>query len=172
MLNSDENRRKIVLKFPKLKGDSDFKVIKKSCPDYNCFAWAAHHDDVFWTPLPEDKRPLLFDGISYNWPYESTDDTQLTTMVRLYGKLGYEECQDGSIEDGFRKIALYGTNDAVTHAARQLVSPKVRGKWTSKLGSWFCIQHGDASTIEGDDYGQVIKYMKMPFRIGSGSGSL
>ena len=55
-------------------------------------------------------------------------------MISIYSKIGYEVCNDGTLEEGYRKIALYGTKDNITHAARQLVSDKERGKWTSKLG--------------------------------------
>jgi hypothetical protein len=164
MLNSDENRNLVISVFPKLGGDVDFKIIDGPTPDYNCFAWAANHDDVFWQPIPKEKRPLLgLDGVSYNWPFDAAEDTKLTTIISIFSKIGYEECNDGVLEDGLRKVALYGTKDNITHAARQLVTGKDRGKWTSKLGQWFKINHGDATTIEGKDYGNVIKYLRMPF---------
>jgi len=101
--------------------------------------------------------------VSFDWPFDAAEDTKLSTMISIFSKSGYEECTDSDIEEGFRKIALYGTEDKITHTARQLVSGKNRGKWTSKLGIWFQIQHGDPKTIEGTDYGLVIKYLKMPF---------
>jgi len=164
MLNSDENRKTIIDKFPKLNGDKNFKIVKPPSPDYNCFAWAAQYDNVFWQPLPLDKRPLIaFDGVSYDWPFGAANDSRLSTMISIFSNLGYIVCVDGSLEDGFRKIAFYGTEDEVTHAARQLVAGKDRGKWTSKLGPWFEIQHGDATTIEGKEYGPVNEYLKMTF---------
>jgi hypothetical protein len=163
MLNSDENREKIISAFPKLKDDSHFKITKRPCPDYNCFAWAANHDDVFWTPLPEDKRPLNYGGVSYNWPFDQAEDTKPETMIRIFSKLGYVICENGDYEDGYRKIALYIKDDNITHAARQLVSGKLKGLWTSKLGQWFEIIHGTAYTIEGDGYGTVIQFMRMSF---------
>ena len=164
MLNSDENKKLIIAKFPNLVGDASFKVIDKSSPDYNCFAWAANHSDIFWTPLPRDKRPFHdFDGVSYNWPFDAAEDTKLTTMIGLFSKLGYKVCDNGSIEEGYRKVALYGTNDEITHASRQFVTGNDRGKWSSKLGQWFLIRHGAPSTIEGKEYGDVITYLRMPF---------
>jgi len=165
MLNSDENRKAIIDKFPKLNGDKNFKIVKPPSPDYNCFAWAAIYDNVFWTPLPTDQRPtFILDGVRLNWPFGEANDSKLSTMISIFSALGYVACVDGSLEAGFRKIAFYGTEDEVTHAARQLIAGKDRGKWTSKLGPWFEIQHGDATTIEGNDYGPVIKYLKMAFR--------
>lgn len=164
MLNSDENRNQVISVLPKLGADVNFKITDNPSPDYNCFAWAANHKDVFWQPIPKEMRPILgFDGVSYDWPFDAAEDTKLSTMILIYSKLGYEECEDSLIEEGFRKIALYGTEDKVTHAARQLVSGKERGKWTSKLGQWFQIQHGDPTTIEGEDYGPAFKYLRMPF---------
>jgi hypothetical protein len=164
MLNSDENRKKIISKFPKLIGDKDFKVVDYPSPNYNCFAWAANHKDVFWQPIPLDKRPFQrFDGVSFDWPFVAAEDTKLSTMIMIFSKLGYIECLDGAIEEGYRKVALYGTEEEVTHAARQLVNGKDKGKWTSKLGPSFEIIHGDPTSIEGKDYGPIIKYLRMPF---------
>jgi len=68
--------------------------------------------------------------VSFDWPFDAAEDTKLSTMISIFSKSGYEECTDSDIEEGFRKIALYGTEDKITHTARQLVSGKNRGKWT------------------------------------------
>jgi hypothetical protein len=164
MLNSNENRNFLIRSFPKLAGDKDFKVSEDQSPNYNCFAWAANHKDIIWEPLPIGLRPIhRLDGVSFDWPFDAAEDTKLPTMINLFSKLGYEECTDGTYEEGYRKVVFYGTEEAVTHAGRQLVNGKDKGKWTSKLGLSFEIIHGDPSTIEGKDYGSVIKYLRMPF---------
>ncbi len=164
MLNSDDNRTQVLSCFPGLIGDPDFKITDEATSDYNCFAWAAHHRDVFWSPLPIDRRPFQRpDGVSLDWPFDAAEDTKLSTMISIYSNYGYEVCNDGLLEEGYRKIALYGTSDCITHAARQLVTDKERGKWTSKLGQWFQITHGDPTTIEGNEYGPVIQYLRVQF---------
>ena len=164
MLNSDENRNKIIKSFPKLVGDKDFKIVGDQSPNYNCFAWAANHKDTIWQPMRIGLRPLhILDGVSFDWPFDAAEDTKLSTMIMIFSKLGYKECSDGEYEEGFRKVVLYGTEEEVTHAGRQLVNGKEKGKWTSKLGLSFEIIHGDPTTIEGKDYGLVISYLRMPF---------
>ncbi len=72
--------------------------------------------------------------------------------------LGYEECDDGTLEAGFEKLALNGSAMMYTHAARQLPD----GKWTSKLGQLQDITHSKTEAIEGGDYGEVVQYMRRP----------
>jgi len=160
MLNSDENRNEIIKLLPRLKGDSKFKIIKKECPDYNCFAWVAFYDNVFWTPLPHADRPTIhFDGVIKNWPFDVANDCKISTLIEIFRNLGYEECSDGSLEENYRKIVIYGKNDEGTHAARQLTKGRDKGAWTSKLGSSFLILH-DVKSIEGVEYGEIKQYMR------------
>jgi hypothetical protein len=92
MLNSDENRNQVISVLPRLGGDINFKITDYPSPDYNCFAWAANHKNVFWQPVPKEMRPILgFDGVSYDWPFDAAEDTKLSTMILIYSKLGYEE---------------------------------------------------------------------------------
>ena len=164
MLNSDENKNDIISSFPGLKGDSKFKIIKKGSPDYNCHAWAAFYDSIFWTPLPYNKRPQVgFDGVTYNWPFDVANDSKISTLVEIYRNLEYEEYSDGIFEEGYRKIAIYGNDDEATHTARQLTTGKDKGSWTSKLGTSFAILH-DVKSIEGKIYGEVKQYMRKKLR--------
>jgi hypothetical protein len=161
MLNSEENRNKIFHEFPELKNDESFFIEYGDDPDYNCIAWAALRDDVFWSPLPLDKRPIQINGVSIDWPFGVANDNKLSTLVEIFRKLKYLECSDGEYEEGFRKIALYGIDEVWTHAARQINKGSNKGKWTSKLGSAFCIIHGSPKFLEGKNYGVVKQYMKI-----------
>ncbi len=71
--------------------------------------------------------------------------------------LGYEECEDGSHEPGFEKIALYAKDAEPTHAARQLPD----GRWTSKLGKLEDIAHSLEGLAECL-YGEIVLFMKRP----------
>ena len=68
----------------------------------------------------------------------------------------YEPCDDGALEDGFEKVAIYALSFTVTHMARQLAS----GRWTSKLGELEDIEHETPAELEGDIYGIVVQYMR------------
>lgn len=65
---------------------------------------------------------------------------------------------DASLEQGFEKVALYGSGAEYTHAARQLPS----GKWTSKLGKAEDIEHDTPEDVAGGLYGELIEIMTRP----------
>jgi hypothetical protein len=97
------------------------------------------------------------DGFHY-WPDGIEDSKDVAAFIKAFEKSAYSLCDNDGFEDGYRKIALYvkeGTTEC-THAARQLNN----GKWTSKLGGLYDIQHGTPYTIEGSVYGRVYCIMK------------
>jgi hypothetical protein len=78
----------------------------------------------------------------------------LAAFVAAFEALGYEECDTGALEDGYKKIAIYANSAGPQHAARQL-----HGRWTSKLGKDADIQHA-LDQLEGAEYGRVVKVMR------------
>lgn len=74
--------------------------------------------------------------------------------------LGYALCDDGALEAGYEKIALYakqaGATLKPTHAARQLGD----GQWTSKVGDFEDIKHVTLESLHGPQYGEVVQYMR------------
>ena len=103
--------------FPKLTRENH-EITSPATVRYNCIAWAARNTERWWQP-----------GVF--WPVDSSrDDHGIGNVVEAFRSLGYEECDDGTLEAGFEKLALYGSAMMYTHAARQLPD----GKWTSKLG--------------------------------------
>ena len=79
-----------------------------------------------------------------------------------FESLGYRECDDGSLESGFEKIALYAIGmDVIRTVARQLDD----GRWTSKLGQLEDITHSSTDAIEDSDYGEVVQFMRPTNRI-------
>ena len=124
--------------FPSL---SNFTVTSPPDAGYNCVAWAAGSDEGWWWP-----------GYGFEWPFGSSEDEQLSTFVEAFNRLGYERCVDGSMEEGYEKIAIYRSNHGrVSHVARQLGN----GRWTSKVGTLEDIEHADPSELEGERYGVV-----------------
>ena len=116
----------------------DYKVTSEQDSVYNCIAWAAGHDDDWWSH-DED----------YYWIGERGADIQ--NLVELFGALGYVECDSDTREAGYVKVALYSDGGDWTHAARQLES----GRWTSKLGIYEDIEHESPQDLRGDLYGEV-----------------
>jgi hypothetical protein len=165
MLNSDANRAAVISHFPSLATDNDFEIVRGTNPDYNCIAWAACYDNVWWEPLPENKRPITrFDGVVFDWPFDAPSNSKVETLIGIFKNKRYETCNDGNIENGYRKICFYGNDiDNITHASRQFIGGKYHGKWTSKLGASFEIIHGTPYTIESTEYGNVLQFMKVKF---------
>jgi hypothetical protein len=125
----------------------------------NCIAHAAGDEENKWDPNNN------VDG--RYWPDDIPCNLELETFVRLYEKeCGYLVCDNGNLEDGFEKIAIYWNFNPeeqkveVTHAARQLPS----GKWISKLGPMDDIIHNTVAGVGGlwPAYGTVAKFMKRP----------
>jgi hypothetical protein len=73
---------------------------------------------------------------------------------------GYEQCDDGELDIGWEKIAIYVDNDDTPqHVARQLNN----GGWTSKLGDYEDIAHESLAALEGDgkdQYGRAKHFMR------------
>lgn len=145
----------IRIKFPKLLSDPYFKITSKPTPEYNCISWAMVKSDR-WTQCPSGTK--IYDGVSW-WPPEAKNGLEISCLIDAFEKMGHEICETGELESGFRKVALYcDNNNHWTHAARLLSN----GFWTSKLGAWIDIQHGDPYSIEGPAYGNVYCFMKFP----------
>ena len=116
---------------------------------YNCVAWAAGQAEVRrrWWPAPS---PF------YYWPLEPREET-VAGFLRAFGELGYSACDNGDLEPGQEKLAIYADDANVpTHMARQLPS----GEWTSKLGELEDIRHLTLDQLTGSDYGQVVQFLK------------
>ena len=136
--------------FPRLTPDS-FVTTSPATHRYNCIAWAAGETRRKWWPDPAN--------IGY-WPKGAPRKETLDAFVLAYKTLGYSVCEDGSLEPGFQKIALftkrYLSGTRPTHAALQLPS----GRWTSKLGDLEDIDHVNLDALRGPAYGAVACYLK------------
>lgn len=119
-----------------------------SLPDeaYNCVAWAAKDTEKNWWPFGEW------------WPQSVERRTALDCFVQVFRELGYEVCDDGELEDGFEKVAIFTHNGRPTHMARQLPS----GKWTSKSGTLYDIALAELQGLSGGKIGKVDCFMKKP----------
>jgi hypothetical protein len=135
--------------FPGL-DEQNHEVTSPSTNEYNCIAWAAGDQEAWWWP---DNSVV---GYSY-WPPNVPRTETVLAFLLAYSTLGYARCEDGSLEQGFEKIALYvGSDDIPTHAARQLPD----GRWTSKLGGFEDISHTNLECLHGESYGRISVYLK------------
>ena len=119
---------------------------------YNCIAWAVGDTSRWWWPLP------LRGGGNY-WPEDTPRDETMEAFVTLFKNRGYTECDDGSLEDGNEKVAIFAKvngRPVPTHAAYQLES----GKWTSKLGRFEDVIHDEVTDVDGPAYGVPIVYLR------------
>ena len=117
--------------------------------DYNCIAWSEGDTEHWWEP-----------GVYWPVPV-SPMEYGIGILEHALRSLGYEDCDDGALEPGFEKVALYGAFFFYTHAARQLPN----GKWTSKLGKAEDIEHDHPDDVAGGVYGEVVQFMKRPVRV-------
>jgi hypothetical protein len=138
-----EPSARIEAAFSQAKGN--YAITSEQTPIYNCIAWAAGVDTVWWDPAP-----------GYVWPVGALREYSVAALISVYKVLGFEICQGGEVEQGWDKIAVYGDNHRWTHAARQLPS----GKWTSKLGELEDIEHATPHCLAKGEYGNVICLMK------------
>jgi hypothetical protein len=123
---------------------------------YNCVAWAAGMTTCHWWPLE-----VLADDCY--WPPDAPClDESIATFVAAFATLGYEPCQDGTLEKGYEKVAIYAKAGAVVHMARQLED----GRWTSKWGGMgidfvHCVEAlEDSAKFGKSDYGKVAQYLR------------
>jgi len=125
------------------------RIIGPETRAYNCIAWACGDTANWWEPGPD-----------FYWPFPAgLEDCGVGDLVMATTTLGYVECEDGTLEAGFEKIALYAHSQfEYTHAARQLPS----GIWTSKLRRGELIEHDTPEAIAGGAYGTIFQFMKRP----------
>lgn len=151
----EEIKRKLIDLFPGLSQDEHFCVTSKDTPNYNCIAWACLYDDR-WIEPTYPGNPNL--DCVFWWPPGVEKGMEPDILIKVFEHHGYELCDTGEREQGYRKVALYYKRDENlwTHAARELSN----GYWTSKLGKYVDIQHGTPEAIESELYGEVYYFMR------------
>lgn len=118
---------------------------------YKCIAHALGYDDNCWWPSHD----------TY-WPRRCPREATTQAFECAFATEGYTPCDNGGLEDGFEKIALYAKNEGeCTHAARQ----RRNGRWTSKCGGNVDLEH-ELGQLEGPCYGKVVRFFRRPMRGG------
>jgi hypothetical protein len=122
-----------------------FEITSSATPDYNCIAWALGYQDAKWDPSPW-----------YYWPRGLPRNHAVSTVVAIFMSFGFVACDDEP-PPGWDYIAIFSRDGAnYAHVARRLPD----GRWTSKLGNLEGIAHDDCAGLAGEDYGQVVRWMK------------
>jgi hypothetical protein len=117
---------------------------------YNCIAWAAGDNDRWWWP---SRHPLAY------WPPGVPLVETVDAFVQAFQTKGFTVCEDGSLVEGYEKLALYANaNNTPTHMARQLQD----GTWTSKCGNWCDIMHVLPEVVSRGAYGNVHLFLSRP----------
>src|SRR3954447_6167820 len=137
------------VEFPNIKAEGYDKT-SECTRDYNCVAWAANDTSRWWWPIGPNHS-----GQEAYWPRKAPRQNTLKAFALAFKTLGYEKCKDGSLEEGFEKVAIYAINNKPTHAARQLTN----GRWTHKIGRNIDIS-ATLTAVEAGLYGKAVRFMK------------
>jgi hypothetical protein len=130
-------------KFPSL-GASHFRITSPPTGIYTCIAYAAGDVDRVWLPDPWP------DGLYY-WPEGVPREHTIGAWAGVFESIGYRPWEDGGVESGIEKVAVYADAKGPQHVARQLPN----GRWTSKVGKMEDIEH-ELHGLEGEAYGTVV----------------
>jgi hypothetical protein len=143
------DRLALMLEFPNLASAGGFEITSPKEKRYNCIAYAARDEKRWWWPDAMN--------VGY-WPPGFPRETTLDSFVAVFQSLGFQPCENGEIETGYEKIAIY-TKPAgtVTHAARQFPD----GSWRSKLGPDHDISHA-VNGLDCKNYGSMRVFLKRP----------
>jgi hypothetical protein len=134
--------------FPHLQ-NSPHRKTSEPAGGENCIAHAVGARGEWWEPVIGRFWPL--GPPHYNHKIES--------LVRVFERMGYVECDSADHDPEYEKIAIYGDEGVYTHVARQLIED---GSWTSKLGPEDDINHATPEALAGGEYGNVVKIMRRP----------
>ena len=130
--------------FPRLSRE-DFEIVGASTTRYNCIAYAAGDANKWWD---YSKRRY--------WPDYATRSDSIESLIEVFAGLGFQQCQDSSLESGYEKVALYEEEGVWTHAALQTPT----GRWRSKMGEGPVIEHLSPESLSDGIYGNPTIYMR------------
>ena len=136
--------RLIAQAFPRLSGEG-YEIVGESSKRYNCIAYAANDTNDWWDII----------GKRY-WPDYATRSDRMESLIEVFTGMGYQRCQDSSLESGYEKVALYEEQGEWKHAALQTPN----GRWRSKMGPGPVIEHLNPESLSDGVYGNPTIYMR------------
>ena len=132
------------LSFPDLRNEG-FTIIEPPSDRYNCVAYAAGDTSQWW-----DHTPRRY------WPPHASRTGRIDSLIEVFVGLGYEQCNDGRLEDGHQKIALYEDDGTWQHASIQMPG----GAWRSKMGEGPLIEHRNPGSLSRGVYGNPTVFLR------------
>ena len=136
--------QELIRLFPNLTIEN-FEIADPPDGRYNCIAYAAGDTSKRWDY-----------HLGRYWPPWATQNSSMQSLIEVFAGLQYEECQDGSPEVGYQKVALYEARGAIQHAAVQ----QPNGRWRSKMGPGPVIEHDSPTSLSGGPYGEPTAFMR------------
>ena len=88
MDTSSRMRELIEALFPNL-SEEDFEIVGQPSTRYNCIAYAAGDTSAWWEPA--ERR---------YWPEYATRSHSIESLIEVFAGLGFQQCQDSSLESG------------------------------------------------------------------------
>jgi hypothetical protein len=108
--------------FPRLASGSH-RVTSPVSKRYNCIAWAAGDDSKWWWPGPNPEEEY--------WPASTPRVESLDAFQAAFELMGFVPCDNGNLEGGFEKIAIFASQTGdPTHASLQAAAGR------AKLANW------------------------------------
>lgn len=132
--------------FPNLRNEG-FTVVEPSSDLYNCIAYSAGDTNQWWEYTPR-----------HYWPSYATRSASIESLQEVFAGLAFVECNDGSFEPGYQKVALYEDGGEYQHASVQMPN----GAWRSKMGEGPVIEHRNPESLSGGMYGEATVFMRRP----------
>lgn len=141
-------RQEIQSLFPNL--DERFEITSDPDDSYNCVAWSLNDTQRWWWPFRAG-NPYVF------WPTGVPCEETVEAFVKLYEHLLFSRCDTSEKVAGWDLVAIYGMGDLPTHVARLWHEDQ---GWTSKLGDENDILHHSLESLEGVQYGRVVRILR------------
>ena len=88
---------------------SEYQITSDATDEYNCVAWAVGEDDRWWSHEVDDE---------YFWPDRALRSEGVESYQAMFALYGFAECDNGDLERGVEKIALFADEGRFTHVAR------------------------------------------------------
>ena len=142
---TSEFRQTLAELFPKLSVEA-IDIVAPISTEYNCIAYAAGDVSQWWGTVESGDH----------WPDYATRTRRLESLIEVFIGLGFQRCQDSSLESGFEKVALYEQRGAWMHAALQTRT----GRWRSKMGEGPLIEQHSPESLSNGVYGNPTIYMR------------
>ena len=134
----------LISKFPQLAGEH-YEIVDAPTEQYNCIAYAAGDTSRWWDY-----------NENYHWPDHASRSNSMESLKQVFLGLGFEQCNDSRLENGYQKVALYEQQGCWTHAAIQMPN----GRWRSKMGQGPVIEHQSPQSLSSGTYGEPTIYMR------------